>query len=84
MVKPRKENKMSTLGGVRGQEAEKKPTLRHDTVSCLLGMETPGFRSLENAPSLGMTLTGSTMETPLFPRAIEKSLDLSRGHTAFY
>lgn len=44
MVKPRKENKMRAIGGVRGQEAEKQPTLRHDTVSCLLGVETPGLR----------------------------------------
>ena len=40
--------------------------------------------SLENDTSLGITLTGSTMEIPLFPGATEKSLDLSQGHTAFY
>ena len=43
MVKPRKENKMRAIGGVGRQEAEKKPTLRPDTVPCLRGMETPGF-----------------------------------------
>ena len=40
--------------------------------------------SLGNDTSLGMTLTGSTVEIPLFPQATEKSLDLSQGHTAFY
>lgn len=39
---------------------------------------------LENGPSLGVTLSVSTMEITPCLRAIEKSLDLSHRHTAFY